>query len=186
MKRTSTSYDNHIKKSTKNFAMLNSFEILKNLILLPGQGQTHGDREEIHKLGKTRSILDPMMWSHIFFIIASYKAWEKNVLDLFIINTLTTILSIAYHCTYEKPGRLAAIEGLLAKGLFFYGCIQLMLAPSRELLLFELLFFSLTVMTFLVTNIFKELYNRFHIYMHVFPAIWAIIVALYHRPLIIL
>jgi hypothetical protein len=149
-----------------------------------GGGIIDDHRAQLHAAGAVRKFTDPLMWTHIFFAVGSVAAYINCIWDLFILNSVTMFLSAHYHKFYEKPGRIAKIEGTAAKALFLYGSIQILCAPTNALRIIELLLFSLTIAVFFITNLRKELYNSWHFLMHIFPPIWVTIVALYHKPLI--
>jgi hypothetical protein len=155
-------------------------------LLLPGEGQSFGDRSALHAINATRKVTDPQMWTHAFFFMSMYFALRYRLLDLFILLGVTTPLSLVYHHTYERPGRLAQLEGVAAKLLFVYGVIQLFYAPSPIHLLTEGSLFLATVVIFIATNIRKQWYERWHPLMHVVPALWSTCVAIAHKPLIML
>ena len=154
------------------------------LFTRPGQGQTgFGNREQLHLLGAKRPLSDPLMYSHAPFMAASFNAARHGIFELAVLTTVTTLLSILYHRTYERPGKLCTAESIVAKLLFAYGAAQLPRAPTPSLLRLECVFLSLTIACFFVTNIFKHLYDKLHIGMHIVPAIWCFFVGTYHSPL---
>ena len=147
-------------------------------------GQVYGNRIELHSQGVRRAWNDKMMWSHMFFLAASFYSYQCRIYELFLLNTLTTILSFFYHWQYEKPGILAKLEGISAKLLFSYGVIQLFHAPSTTIAFLEAGCLSLTLLVFLWTNLNKQLYEPYHFFMHIVPPIWTIIVSMFHSPLL--
>ena len=157
-----------------------------SLFTKPGQGQVgFGNRDELHKNGACRHLLDALMVpSHLPFMAASATSFKNNLIDLALLTTVTTILSLLYHRRFERPGRLCTAEGLMAKLLFVYGAAQLLQAPTSQLFLVELLLLVLTMTCFFFTNIYKQLYDRLHIGMHLIPAVWCFIVGSYHQPLL--
>ncbi|KAJ1413001.1 hypothetical protein B484DRAFT_467720 [Ochromonadaceae sp. CCMP2298] len=152
------------------------------LLARPGEGQLQNAL--MHKAGTTRAWSDPQMWTHMSFVVAAVFAASHQVYDLLLLLALVTPLSTAYHLSYEKPGFLAQCEGFLAKTLFAYGVLQLFSAPSAALLQAELLLLMATVVTFVGTNLLKRFYDPWHALMHVFPAVWALLVACNHAPLL--
>lgn len=149
-------------------------------LLKPGEGQFQQiGREQ----GARRTFTDPQMWTHIFFIVSGFTAFRYRLYDLFILTLITTPLSLFYHYSYEKPGRLAKIEGMAAKSLFVYGSIQIFRAPNKYLVILECLLLFLTVVIFVITNLQPKLYEPYHCFMHVVPPIWITIVASTHTPL---
>jgi hypothetical protein len=165
---------------------LNSNKSKRNILsqvlnlLKPGEGQLQQvGRGE----GARRTFADPQMWTHIFFLIGAFTAFRYKLYDLFILTLVTTPLSLAYHYSYEKPGRLAQTEGLAAKSLFIYGLIQIFRAPNTYLMMVECIFLCLTVVIFVMTNLQPKLYDPFHCLMHVVPPLWITLVALTHSPL---
>jgi len=111
-------------------------------------------------------------------------------------------LSLIYHFKYEKPGILAQIEGAFAKLLFIYGVAQLFFAvsllrfcsvlffifspqPSSILFGSEMLLFALTLVIFIITNVWSKLYDPWHCLLHIIPSLWMIVVSLYHEPLFV-
>jgi len=163
---------------------------VKSILLQRGSiGQIQGNRIHYHKTGAKRSLNDHFIWSHIFLVIGSMTAFYKKTFELSVLIAVTTILSTLYHFEYEKPSRLAKLEGMSAKVLFIYGACQTILkAPSISLsiLLIELLLLFTTLSFFLLTNIYPELYDKYHCFgLHIVPSFWAIVVAVWHKPFII-
>jgi hypothetical protein len=156
-----------------------------SLFTKPGQGQVgFGNRDELHKSGAQRHIFDALMVpSHIPFMAASATSFKNNLTELALLTAVTTILSLLYHRGFERPGRLCTAEGLIAKLLFVYGAAQLLQAPTSQLFLVELLLLILTMTCFFLTNLYKQLYDRLHIGMHLIPAVWCFVVASFHQPL---
>ena len=154
-------------------------------LLLPGEGQSYGNRASLHAINAKRGMLDPQMWTHVFFFQSMFFSYHARVLDLFMLLSITTPLSLLYHYTYEKPGRLAQLEGIAAKALFVYGVVQMFYAPNLTYRTIEFFLFLLTVVIFIGTNFQKSLYEPWHCLMHVIPPIWATVVAVAHKPLIV-
>ena len=123
--------------------------------------------------------------SHIFFVLSAFQSFANCNLELLSLTSITTLFSLIYHISYEKPGIVANIEGILAKVLFLYGVLQLFFAPSSLPLLFEIVLFIATTTVFIVTNIRKDFYDPWHCFMHIFPPIWIYLVASYHKPFFI-
>ena len=155
-------------------------------LLLPGEGQSYGNRATLHAVNAKRKLLDPQMWTHVFFFQSMFFSYHARLMDLFILLSITTPLSLVYHYTYEKPGRLAQLEGIAAKALFLYGVVQLFYAPTLTYRTIEFILFLFTVVIFIGTNFQKNLYEPWHCLMHVVPTIWATVVAVGHKPLIVL
>ena len=155
-------------------------------LLLPGEGQSYGNRATLHAVNAKRGLLDPQMWTHVFFFQSMFFSYHARLMDLFILLSITTPLSLMYHYTYEKPGRLAQLEGIAAKALFLYGVVQLFYAPTLIIRTVEFILFLLTIVIFIGTNFQKSLYEPWHCLMHVVPTIWATVVAVAHKPLIVL
>lgn len=156
-------------------------------LLHPGEGQRFGDRHILHSSGSFRNIFDKQIYTHIPFFYAMYLAFANRLYDLFFLLVLVIPLSIAYHLTYERPGLLAQVEGFSAKMLFLYGLVQILFAKSIVLRTLESLLLIITAIVFVSTNFYKEaLYDSWHWLMHVVPAIWAILVAAYHGPIVAL
>jgi hypothetical protein len=153
-------------------------------LLSPGEGQSYGNRSQLHLSNARRKFTDPQMWTHIFFVLNGMAAYHSKLYDLLILTSITAPLSVVYHYSYEKPGRLAQMEGTAAKALFTYGLLQIFRAPSFSLVLIESLLLLLTVAIFIGTNLKPHLYESYHCFMHIIPPVWATIVALTHTPLI--
>lgn len=153
-------------------------------LLSPGEGQSYGDRSALHLANARRKLSDPQMWTHAFFVVNGIAAYRFKLYDLLILTSITAPLSVAYHYSYEKPGRLAQMEGTAAKALFTYGLLQIFRAPRLSLVLIESLLLLLTVVIFIGTNLKPHLYETYHCLMHIIPPVWATIVALTHTPLI--
>lgn len=179
---TTTTCTVEVSPASSSESMLNQLTRL----LLPGEGQNFGDRAALHAIKATRKLTDPQMWTHAFFFMSMFFAHRNRLLDLFILLAITTPLSLVYHYTYERPGRLAQFEGVAAKLLFIYGVIQLFYAPSPIHLLSEGVLFLATVGIFIATNLQKRWYEPWHCLMHVVPPLWATCVAVAHKPLIML
>ena len=152
--------------------------------LLTSGGQSSGNRIALHAANAKRKWSDPYMWTHIFFLINGLAAYQNEVFDLFLLTLITAPLSVWYHYSYEKPGKLAQLEGIAAKALFVYGVVQIFYAPSLSLIIAEIFMLIFTVVIFLGTNLKPHLYDTYHCLMHIIPPIWATIVALYHTPLL--
>jgi len=163
-------------------------KLINNVLLLflkPTHGKSFGVRQALHAMDAKRKYTDPLMFTHACFLLCSCVSLRRGLVDLFLLNTTTCLLSFLYHRSYEKPGRLAAAEGMTAKALFIYGVLQLIRAPPTFLLP-EICLCIATVVTFVVTNLRSDLYDRFHILMHIFPSTWAFLVSLKHTPLLVL
>ena len=90
-----------------------------------------------------------------------------------------------YHFQREMPGPLATIEGTVAKALFIYGVAQLLHCPDPTAMAVQSCCASLTLVTFVATNLWPGLYERYHpIGMHVVPGLWAFVVATHHVDLL--
>ena len=153
-------------------------------LLSPGEGQSHGNRSALHLANARRKFTDPQMWTHVFFIMNGIAAYRFKLYDLLLLTSITAPLSVMYHFSYEKPGRLAQMEGTAAKALFTYGLVQIFRAPTVSLVLIESLLLLLTVVIFIGTNLKPQLYESYHCLMHIIPPVWATIVAFTHTPLI--
>ena len=130
-----------------------------------------------------RSWTDLQMTSHVAFVpaiaISAFKLPDVAVDFGFQAGTLPELaalqsvvlgLSLLYHHNYERPGRLAGVEALCAKMLFVYGTAQTFYSPSDMLLVANSMCFLLTAGTFVITNLEKSLYERYHpIGLHVIP-----------------
>lgn len=156
------------------------------LLLKPGEGQLHGNRYDLHIACAQRSAFDPQIWTHMCLFLATIYAAKNELYDMCTLLSLTTPLSTIYHFNFEKPGVIAKAEGVLAKLMFVYGVLQLFQAPSTMVLLYELILLTLTLVVFIGTNIAKEFYEPWHCLMHVIPAVWAVVLAMFHPPLIII
>eukprot|EP00640_Fibrocapsa_japonica_P002530 CAMPEP_0113942792 /NCGR_PEP_ID=MMETSP1339-20121228/9651_1 /TAXON_ID=94617 /ORGANISM="Fibrocapsa japonica" /LENGTH=253 /DNA_ID=CAMNT_0000947415 /DNA_START=83 /DNA_END=841 /DNA_ORIENTATION=+ /assembly_acc=CAM_ASM_000762 len=123
--------------------------------------------------GARRSWSDHMMWTHLFFVVAAAFSFGYRLWELFALEMIVLVLSVLYHRGYESPGPIAAVEGFFAKSLFLYAVIQLWNAPSQACLLAESSLCLATFSFFAITNIKKDLYEKFHsIGLHVIPSIW--------------
>ena len=152
-------------------------------LLLPGEGQSFGDRAALQARGATRGWLDVQIWTHGFFFIPMFLALKNHLVDLFVLLAVTTPLSLLYHYTFERPGVLTQLEGVAAKLLFLYGVAQLFHAPSTAALAAETVLFLGTVAVFIATNLKQQWYDPYHCLLHVVPALWAAVVAATHKPL---
>ena len=153
-------------------------------LLSPGEGQISGNRAALHASNSRRSLSDPQMWTHIFFLLNGLVAYQNKIYDLCLLILITAPLSVVYHHSYEKPGKLAQLEGTAAKALFTYGLIQIFRAPTSLFACLEILMMVLTVIIFVGTNLKPNLYDPYHCFMHVIPPIWATVVALTHTPIL--
>lgn len=172
-----TVFVSHVKEK-KSFI----YKVL--LLLKPGEGQLHGNRCDLHIACAQRSACDPQIWTHLCLFLAAVYAANMELYDMCTLLSLTTPLSTIYHFNFEKPGVIAKAEGVLAKLMFVYGVLQLFQAPSNLVLFYELILLTLTLVVFIGTNIAKEFYEPWHCLMHVIPAVWAVVLATYHQPLI--
>ena len=157
-------------------------EIFRHLFY-KGDGQTFGERSELHGADARRPLNDLQIWTHAFFILDFIISVQNMHLEVLLLTVITVPLSFLYHWTYERPGKLAQIESTAAKSSFIYGLIQIFYAPSHTLAGIELACAIITTFVFLLTNIRKELYDPWHCLLHVFPAIWVAIVASSHTQL---
>ena len=155
------------------------------LLLKPGEGQHFGNRAQLHLACAQREVCDPQIWTHLCLFVATMVAAWNELYDLTTLLSITVPLSTIYHFSFEKPGILAKAEGTLAKVTFMYGIVQLFRTPSMTVLLSELFLLGLTLLIFIGTNVLKQYYEPWHSLMHVVPAVWAIVVASNHTPLII-
>lgn len=161
--------------------------VLKDLFLmiLPiGLGQESSSRTSKLENNERRKVNHVFMWTHVFLVMATIVSYMNQVYDLFGILFIVTPLSFVYHYMYERPGIVAKVEGFFAKLLWIYGALQIVAAPSATLIGIELVFCTLTLCTFFITNFKKQYYDPYHSLMHVIPSIWCIIVALTHQPLV--
>lgn len=149
-----------------------------------GDGQTFGVRTSLQQLSAKRSFSDPQMWTHIFFLMDGILAVQNNRREIILLTCITAPLSFFYHYTYEKPGLLAKVESFAAKLSYIYGGIQIFNAPSVAFSEAETFLALLTASIFVVTNIKKDLYDRWHCLMHIIPPIWVAIVVVFHAPLL--
>ena len=158
---------------------------MKSLLLMfapVGLGQVDEDRYK--NIDGNREVSHVFMWTHLFLVAAAMVSIWKHIYDLASILVVVTPLSYLYHLTYEQPGKIAMWEGFFAKLLFCYGFYQIFQAPTTTLLITEVFLCIVTLSTFLVTNIRKNLYDPFHIFLHIVPSVWSIIVALNHSPIL--
>lgn len=155
------------------------------LLLQPGEGQHFGNRAQLHLACAQRDMCDPQMWTHLCLFFATMVAAMNELYDLTTLLSLTVPLSTIYHFNFEKPGIIAKAEGTLAKVTFMYGIVQLFRTPTITVLISEIFLLGLTLLIFIGTNVLKQYYEPWHSLMHVVPAVWAIVVASNHTPLII-
>jgi hypothetical protein len=148
-----------------------------------GDGQTFGVRSSLQKVSAKRSFSDPQIWTHIFFLMDGILAVQNNRREVILLTCITAPLSFVYHYTYEKPGLLARVESFAAKLSYIYGVIQIFNAPSVAFSEAEAFLALLTASIFVVTNVKKDLYDKWHCLMHVIPPIWVAIVIVFHAPL---
>ena len=148
-----------------------------------GNGQTFGVRSSLQKISAKRSFSDPQIWTHIFFLMDGILAVQNNRREVILLTCITAPLSFIYHYTYEKPGLLAKVESSAAKLSFIYGVIQIFNAPSIAFSEAEAFLALLTASIFVVTNVKKDLYDKWHCLMHIIPPIWVAIVVVFHAPL---
>jgi hypothetical protein len=149
-----------------------------------GDGQTFGVRSSLQKISAKRSFSDPQIWTHIFFLMDGILAVQNNRREVILLTCITAPLSFVYHYTYEKPGLLAKTESFAAKLSYIYGVIQIFKAPSIAFSEAEAFLALLTASIFVVTNVKKDLYDKWHCLMHVIPPIWVAIVIVFHAPLL--
>jgi len=182
-------YSNNKMKTSITTNHENRLDISSILLQRGKVGQIQGNRLHLHNINAKRKIYDFFIWSHIFLGFTSYTAYINKNLELGFLMGITTILSTLYHYTYEKPSKLAKLEGLSAKLLFIYGACQTIIKGvylPLPILLTELALLFTTLTFFLITNIYPELYDKWHSFgLHVIPAIWAFIVAINHKPFLV-
>ena len=147
-----------------------------------------GPRAHLHAVGAKRPLSDPMMLlSHAGFFLSAPLAASRGLLDLAVLTSITTLLSLLYHWSYEKPGSLCFAESIVAKCLFAYGAAQIYYIPNAlpwTFLAAEVACLIVTVAVFLYTNVVKDSYDDLHYLMHLVPGLWCGIVAAWHRPLL--
>lgn len=166
-----------------------SSEIAKRvsrLLLDPvGRGR---DKARAKPYGASRYNEDPMMFTHAAFVPGLIVAASRGLFDLAGLQTTLLALSLAYHRDFERPGRLARLEGTVAKAFFVYGVAQILYCPSDidgMVYVAEIGCSLLTVGTFLFTNLWPETYDTYHpVGLHVIPGLWSLLVAFNHVPLV--
>ena len=168
-----------------------SVDRIASLFTNPGQGQGGlTGRASLHAANARRSPWDPLMLpSHVGFVAGAALSLHNGLTDLAALTALTTLLSLLYHSSYERPGRLCAVESVFAKLLFLYGAAQLVLqaaALPRPFLLVECACLVVTAGVFFYTNLRRESYDRWHWLLHVVPSLWVSVVASGHAPLLTL
>lgn len=134
-----------------------------------------------------RAWTDPQMYSHAAFVpaIAASALVTPGLPELALLQSVTLALSLGYHRQYERPSRLATAESVSAKLLFLYGAVQTTQSPSEALLVANSACFALTLGTFVLTNLDKSLYERWHpLGLHVVPGAWSFFVATGHTSLL--
>ena len=146
------------------------------------KGHVYGNRKILHEMNVKRPLTDIQMWTHIFFIFPIALAPLLGFIDIFVLLSVSSTLSILYHYDYEKPGLIATAEGFVAKFVFAYAVFHLLYTPSREVFFLEFTSFVLTVVVFLGTNLIMDSYESWHYFMHIIPSFWATIIVLYHKP----
>mmetsp|Transcript_22614 Transcript_22614/g.70783 ORF Transcript_22614/g.70783 Transcript_22614/m.70783 type:complete len:220 (+) Transcript_22614:85-744(+) len=137
--------------------------------------------------GSTREATDPMMFSHAAFVPGILVASSRGMMDLASLQLVLLTLSLMYHRNREVAGRVALVEGSVAKAFFVYGIAQLVnCPPDIDLVTFaaEIACSVVTVSTYVATNLWPATYERYHpIGLHLVPGLWSFLVALNHLPL---
>lgn len=97
-------------------------------------------------------------------------------------------MSVWYHREAEKNPRVARIELCSTSALFAYGALQGLHAPSALLLACEVACACVTLATYAACfrlSAHAALYDLWHpLGLHLVPAAWALLVALFHRSLL--
>ena len=136
-----------------------------------------------------RAWSDLQIVSHAAFVpaIAVAALREPPLPELAALQAATLALSLAYHRNYERPGKLAQLEGRTAKTLFAYGAAQTWLSPTPECLAINSSLMLATVGVFVATNVDTRLYERWHpVGLHAAPGLWSLNVACNHESLLVL
>lgn len=133
---------------------------------------------------------DAQVWTHVFFVPGLVCSFF-TLPELCLILSVVFVLSIANHVNYERDGLLSMVEGVAAKFLYVYGVAQLCHRPSQLAFMIEIMCFGWTTTTFLVTlaldlyNTSRTLWDFYHpLGMHVVPAVWVLVTAASHPPLL--
>jgi hypothetical protein len=121
-----------------------------------------------------RGAKDPHMWTHAAFLPGLALAWRADP-PLAVCLVVITALSLLYHRNHERPGALAALEGLCAKAFFAYGAARIpgsAFAPAYAACL------CLTAGTFCAVMRWPQAYDCIHpLGQHVVPGVWAALAA---------
>jgi hypothetical protein len=133
---------------------------------------------------------DAQVWTHLFFapgLVCSFFTLP----ELCLILSVVFVLSIANHVNYERDGLLSMVEGVAAKSLYVYGVAQLCYGPYQLVFMIEFMCFVCTTATFLTTltlDLYKTSRAQWNFYhplgMHVIPAVWVLMTAMSHTPLL--
>lgn len=123
-----------------------------------------------------RKVTDPHMWTHAAFLPAlALAVTEPPDPPLAAWLVAITVLSLLYHHNHERPGALAALEGLCAKGFFVYGAARI---PGSAFAAAYAACMCLTAGTFCATMCWPWLYDGIHpLGQHVVPGVWAALAA---------
>ena len=162
-----------------------SWRRIARLLLSPGDGFTRDGLP----VGAVRAWNDMQIVSHAAFVpaIAVAALRQPPLPELAVLQAATLALSLAYHRNYERPGRLAQLEGSTAKTLFAYGAAQTWLSPTPECLAVNSSLMLATVGGFVATNVDTRLYERWHpVGLHVAPGLWSLNVAVNQESLLVL
>lgn len=152
-------------------------------LIFTNKGQTAGNRAELFAVNAIRKLTDPFMYTHVYLAVSMVFCVMYTNFELFLITLTTTTLSLLYHRKYERAGVISKLEGFFAKIMFLYGFVQIFYAPSLMLAVFEIMLMLTVVVSFLVTNLDHQLYDKYHNFgLHLTPAVWAVVVAWQHRP----
>ena len=136
---------------------------------------------------ESRSWCDPQVVSHVallpVIVIAAVRV--PPLLELVLLQTLVVVLSLIWHRQHERECCFAKVEHLFAHTLFGYGAVQTWFAPTREVLVIEVVFAVSTLGTYVATAMRPELWETCHpIGLHVVPGVWSAMIAALHQRLL--
>ena len=135
-----------------------------------------------------RKWTDKHVISHVAFLPSIYISFsrESPIFELPLLVICLVILSTAYHRQREPSGTLLSnTESFFAYTLYFYGCAQIVYAPSVVLQYIYVCLSIFTSTTYLTGLMKGESYwdKTHYVGMHIVPGIWCSLVAYYNNPI---
>lgn len=142
-----------------------------------------------HIYASERPWSDPHMWTHAPFVLAAALFFHSEMFVECLLIMFILVLSLLYHRQFEKPCIGTVVEGFAAKSFAIIAALHFLQnidCLPDHIKLIEIACFCALVFTFLATNLYRDLYDYWHAFIHIFAGIIACCCALYHKKDILL